>query len=278
MTNVNKGYAFTGTIQVQKSFRNLYLNAFYTYTQSKDVMVGGSTASTMWGSRPVTGNPNSPDLGYSEGYLPHRIVVSASYRKEYAGHFATSVGLFYEAAPAGTGSYTYASDSKNGDLNNDGFANDLIYIPRNSSEIKLTDPTQWSILDNFINQDKYLSKHRGEYAERNALIYPWFKRLDLNVTQDFYFISKGNDKHTLRLTFDIYNVGNLLSKNWGIYQTASVLQPIKFDKIDTDGVTPVFSIPNLTSGSTSFKDNASAATSSLLSRWQAQIGIRYLFN
>ncbi|HWJ29297.1 MAG TPA: hypothetical protein VNS32_22345, partial [Flavisolibacter sp.] len=273
MTNVNKGYAFTGTFQIQKTFRNLYLNAFYTYTRSKDVMVGGSTASTMWGSRPVSSSPNSPDLGYSEGYLPHRVVVSASYRKEYAKHFATSVGLFYEAAPAGVGSYIYGSD-----LNNDGFSNDLIYIPRNSSEIKLTDPSQWTYLDNFINQDKYLSKHRGEYATRNGLIYPWFKRLDMNVTQDLYIVTKSNERHTLRITIDIYNVGNLLNKNWGLYKTASTLQPIKLDKMDTDGVTPVFSVPNLLSNPSSFVNNTASATSSLLSRWQAQIGFRYLFN
>ncbi|NIT57728.1 MAG: hypothetical protein GWN00_16305, partial [Aliifodinibius sp.] len=65
-----------------------------------------------------------------------------------------------------------------GDVNGDGFAgNDLIHIPRNASEINLetfvdntgntvTADQQWNRLDAFIEQDDYLSSHRGEIAER----------------------------------------------------------------------------------------------------------------
>jgi hypothetical protein len=107
--------------------------------------------------------------------------------------------------------------------------------------------------------------------------------LDLNVTQDVYITTSNKEKHTLRFTFDIYNVGNLLNKNWGIYRTASVISPLKFDKMAADGTTPIFSFPyadakNLIPYTSSFRNNTSAATSSLLSRWQAQFGIRYLFN
>ena len=101
MTNVNKGFAYTLTVQVQKTWKNFYANAAYNYQRSKDVMVGGSTAATMWGSRPVAGHPNEPELGFSEGYLPHRVIASAFYRKEYAKNLATSIGLFFEAAPSG---------------------------------------------------------------------------------------------------------------------------------------------------------------------------------
>jgi hypothetical protein len=288
MTNANKGFAYTATLQVQKSFRNLNVNAAYTYTKAKDIMVGGSTAGTMWGTRPVSGDPNTPELGYSEGYLPHRVIVSAFYRKEYAKNFATSVGIIYEAAPSGTTSYVYS-----GDLNNDGNqSNDLMYIPRNASEIQLestgaSDPRTpaqiWAQLNSFINQDPYLSTHRGEVAQRNAVVYPWFKRMDLNVTQDLYLTTRNKEKHTLRFTFDIYNVGNLLNKNWGIYRTASINAPLKYDKMAADGKTPIFSMPfadatNQIPYTSSFRDNTSAATSSLLSRWQAQFGVRYLFN
>lgn len=290
MKNVNKGYAYTATIQIQKSFRNLYANVAYTYAKSKDIMVGGSTASTMWGSKPVVGDPNQPELGYSNAYLPHRVVASASYRKEYAKHFATSVGVLFEAAPNGVSSYVY-----NGDLNNDGnTSNDLMYIPKNSSEIVLepsaatngvTDPRTaaqiWSQLNNFINQDPYLSKHRGQYAQRNALVYPWFKRMDLNVTQDIYFTTKDKVRHTLRLTMDLYNVGNFLNKNWGIYRIASSTNFLKFDKVGTDG-RPIFSMPyadgtNLVPYTNSFKDDATSGVTTG-SRWQMQFGIRYLFN
>ncbi len=287
MTNVNKGFAYTATIQVQKNFRNLYLNVAYTYSKSKDVMTGGSTASTMWGSKPTVGDPNTPELGYSNAYLPHRIIASAYYRKEYAKHFATSVGLFFEAAPSGTESYVY-----NGDLNGDGFfSNDLIYIPRNASEIVLESSAKvggvadtrtpeeiWNEVDNFINNNHYLSKHRGEYAQRNAAIDPWFKRLDLNVTQDIYLVTPNKQRHTLRFSIDITNLGNLINSNWGVYQGASVTSFLKYDKLAADGRTPIFSFPYANGVSQvpytkSYQNNISA-----ISRWQAQIGIRYIFN
>jgi len=290
MTNVNGGYAYTATLQVQKTFRNLYLDVAYSYMKAKDVMVGGSTASTMWGSKPTVGDPNNPEVGYSNAYLPHRVIAAASYRIEYAKHLATSIGLFYEAAPAGVGSYTY-----NGDLLNTTFANNvLMYIPRNSSEINLeasapsssgvVDPRTpaqiWSQLNSFISQDAYLSKHRGQYAQRNALIYPWFKRLDLNVTQDIYFFTgkTHKDRHTLRFTMDIVNVGNLLNKNWGVYKLPNATSFLKYDKLAADGKTPIFSFPfadpnNLVPYTSSFRDDTS-----ILSRWQMQLGFRYLFN
>lgn len=308
MTNVNKGYAYTLTLQVQKTWRNFYASAAYTYQQSKDVMVGGSTAATMWGSRPISGDPNSAELGYSEGYLPHRIIASAFYRKEYAKHFATSVGLLFEAAPSGVGSYVY-----NGDFNNDGNSgNDLIYIPTQgdlatyvaNGQLEASAPINGvtdtrkpedvaSQLNAFIEQDPYLSKHRGEIAKRNALVYPWFKRVDLNVTQDVY-LKTGKSRHTLRLSLDITNLGNFLNSNWGIYQTANSLSFLKFDglKKDANGNTtntPVFSFPYATPATQtpytqSFRNNTSALISSngtgLIgsSRWQMQFGIRYLFN
>ncbi len=55
--------------------------------------------------RYVSNSPNAEELSYSNYYLPHRIVFSASYRKEYAKHFASSLGLFFEAAPSSVGSF-----------------------------------------------------------------------------------------------------------------------------------------------------------------------------
>lgn len=301
MTNVNKGYAYTLTFQVQKTWRNFYASAAYTHQQSKDVMVGGSTAGTMWGSRPVSVSPNVANLGYSEGYLPHRVIASAFYRKEYADHFATSIGLFFEAAPAGTTSYIYSNNTGSGtanDLNNDGFSNDLIYIPTQAdiatyiANGQLITNTTSSYTDSrtvnqvgqqlntFVENSKYLRNHRGEFAERNAVVYPWFKRVDLNITQDIY-TKVGSNRHTIRFSLDIINVGNLINKDWGVYQTATVTTPLKFEKLITteNGETlPVFSFP-LQSTTTNtpytqpFRDNTAA-----ISRWQMQFGIRYLFN
>lgn len=91
---------------MQKNFRNIYFSAAYTFSRAKSVNDGGSIAASMWRDRPVTNDPNAEELGFGNYYQPHRVIAAAFYRKEYAKHFATSVGLIFEAASAGVGSYT----------------------------------------------------------------------------------------------------------------------------------------------------------------------------
>lgn len=304
MKNYSKGYGHVLTMQLQRTTRNLYTSVAYTYSNVKTLNDGGSIAASMWRDRPVSADPNAAELGRPNFYQPHRVIAQASYRIEYAKHYATSIGLVFEAAPSSTafssvGSYTYS-----GDLNNDGTGgnNDLMYIPKNQTDIVLvpvntgggtiTDtrtPAQiWNQLNNFINQDPYLSTHRGEVAERNAVVLPYFKRLDMNITQDFY-LKTGKEKHTLRVSFDMINFGNFLNKNWGVMKTfstpfnssqnaASFLRYEGLVASGTDAGKPRFSFPyqdaaNQIPYTSSFTDNTS-----IFSRWQGQLGIRYLFN
>ncbi len=179
----------------------------------------------------------SPTLARPSWYLPHRVFAFANYRVEYAKHFATSIGLDFEAAPNGTTSYVY-----NGDLNGDGNSgNDLIYIPRSSSEINLIDAgsynktthagvltgtaadprtsaQMWTQLSNFINQDHYLFHHRGQYAQANSVVEPFFKHLDMNITQDIYFFT---GKGTRRTRTSIPCVSAWTLSTWAISSTGT---------------------------------------------------------
>jgi hypothetical protein len=99
----------------------------------------------------------------------------------------------------------------------------------------------------------------------------------LNFTQDFYIKYK-DSKHTLRFTADIYNFTNLISKELGIQQIPTTMTPLNFVKLDTDGKTPIFSFPyldgrNKVPFTDSFRDNVGFG-----SRFQIQLGVRYLFN
>jgi hypothetical protein len=38
---------------------------------------------SMWRDRPVKGDPNAEDLGYSNFNQPHRVIATASYKFEY---------------------------------------------------------------------------------------------------------------------------------------------------------------------------------------------------
>ena len=301
MKNASAGYAYTLTARIQKTYRNFFVSVAYTYSQAKNIAAGGSTASSLWSGRPVgNADPNGANLSYADYYQPHRVIAYASYRVAYSEHFTTSVGAIFQAAPAGVGSYTYGNDP-NGDGNS---GNDLIYIPRNSGEINLIDVGSynsatmsgtttgtakdprtsaqiWTQLNSFINQDHYLSSHRGQYAQANAVVFPFYKDLDLNITQDIYFNAKilnGTDKHTLRLSLDLINVGNFLNKNWGLVKLQNTSTPLTFEGIAADGKTPLFSFPY--ADATNFVPlvNSYSNNTSIVSRWQLQFGIKYLFN
>jgi hypothetical protein len=292
LANSKKGYAYTLTARVQRNFQNLLLSVAYTYSQAKNVATGGSTASTLWSGRPVgNADPNGDNLAYADYYQPHRIIAFATYKVAYSQHFATTVGAIFQAAPAGVGSYTYGNDL-NGDGNN---GNDLIYVPRNASEINLvkvgsgglgtvpsadarTAAQTWTQLNNFITQDHYLNAHRGHIVEANAVTFPWFKHLDLNLTQDLYVDTKKSGRHTIRLSVDLINAGNFLNKYWGITKQQTTSSPLTFEGMSADGKTPSFSFPYLDAANQVPLVNSYSNNTAITSRWQAQFGIRYLFN
>ena len=311
LKNTGKGYAYTATARVIKNWPHFTASVAYTYTQTKTAMENGSTASSLWSARAVANtDPNTPVLAHPSWYQPHRVIAYANYHLEYAKHFATSIGAVFEAAPAGTGSYVY-----NGDMNGDGnTGNDLIYVPKSATDIHLIDAGSynatthtgtttgtaadprtaaqiWTQLNNYITQDHYLFNKRGQYVQANTLVYPWYKHLDLNVTEDIYFWTKSrgeSNKHTLRLSLDIVNVGNLLNRYWGLVKTPTSTNFLRVEGFSADGQTPYISFPYADSKNqvpivNSFTNNTNLTNFAnnqtfTGSRWQMQFGIRYLFN
>jgi hypothetical protein len=115
-----------------------------------------------------------------------------------------------------------------GDMNGDGFSgNDLIYIPRDTSEMNFsaftvgtrtfTAAEQAAAFEAYIQQDDYLRSHRGQYATRNGQWMPMFNRMDLSIMQDI-FRNIGGKRNAGQIRFDITNFGNLLNHDWGVSQ------------------------------------------------------------
>ncbi len=285
MRTTNKGCPSNITLPLQRTFKNLYTLVAYAYGDSRSVNDGGSIAQSIWRDRSVSGDPNANVTSYSNFYQPHRVIAAAFYRKEYGKYFASSIGLTFEGANGGTSTYVYS-----GDLNNDGLTtNDLVYVPKDQNDIVLEEVNSsdtrsaaviWGQLNAYINQDPYLSKRRGQYAERNGLLLPFYRRLDLNFTQDF-MIKTGKKTNTLRLTADVFNFGNLLNKNWGIARIPNRTTLLNFKRVETSGPNsgkPVFSFPYLDATNqiplTSTFQNSTGQSS----RCQVQLGVRYIFN
>jgi hypothetical protein len=278
MDNVAEGYQYSLTGKIQKSFAfGLRADFAYTYQESKDyTSIPAEIAADAFQRNPIVGNPNDPQLSWSRYGLQHRMISSWMYQKSYKS-MASSFALFIEAGQGNRYSYTYA-----GDLNQDAILNnDLLYVPAHSNDINFgtvvdgggieaaNADAQWEALNAFIEQDPYLSTRRGDYAERNGASLPWFMQMDLRIMQDFNFDVKGK-KHTIQLSFDIMNFGNLFGSVWGVRQFARTYNPITFTGLDANNV-PYFNFD--TNLRETYIDDFSVA-----SKWQMQFGIRYIFN
>jgi len=290
LDNTSDGYNFNITAQLRKQFDSGLSTSFsYSYLMAENQMKSTEIASVLWAENPVKGNPNKPELSYSEFGNRHRLTGVATYRISWSDNMSTSIGVFAEIAEgnrfAGAGgnrySFVYA-----GDVNGDGNAvNDLIYIPRNQSESGLvafagpggTVAEQWAALDKFIQKDSYLSSHRGQIADRFGAVNPWFMNMDLKILQDFTFMA-GGQKHGFQVSVDILNVPNLLNSSWGVRKgaTSQATSPLK-------QATDINNVPQWNpDGSPQLNfvgpTKIFASDPGLNSRWQAQIGIRYIFN
>ena len=285
LRNGDKGYAFFGTAQIQKTFydgllKGLYLNASYTTGKSKGLTDGtSSVAFSAWQYRPAI-NPNAQELGYSAGSFDGRFLASAFYTANWSKNAAANFGFIYQRYRPFRYSYCY-----NGDANGDGStANDLMYIPRNFNEVKDhlvatgfdSQEDAWKAMDAFIAQDPYLSKHRGEYAERNGAVAPWANQLDFSIFHDIKLIQNNGRAHTLRFSFDIANFLNLLNKDWGVQQTTVLgnqqYQFLSVTQAPTDANNHTLKYSMRTNLTETFQDNIGTA-----SRWQAVFGIKYIF-
>ncbi|HKC37732.1 MAG TPA: hypothetical protein VKB95_16765, partial [Chitinophagaceae bacterium] len=125
-------------------------------------------------------------------------------------------------------SYVYTNSM----INDNGRRNenfDLIYIPTTNdlasmnftpiinsvtNQIEYSPQQQKDFLNGFIESDKYLQKHRGEFAKRNGARLPFTHIIDLRLQQDFTIKIKGKSIG-VAVTYDVFNFLNMLNKNWG---------------------------------------------------------------
>jgi hypothetical protein len=284
--NTSLGYAANLSAQLRKQFGfGLNASLAYAYTKAENALRSTEIASVLWQSQPTPGDPNVPISTPSEFGQRHRIVGTATYAKQWNRTLRTQVGLFFEMAEgnrfAGAGgnrySFIYA-----GDVNGDGQGgNDLIYIPRDQNDIVLEDfvdaagntvtaADQWTRLNAFIEQDDYLSQHRGQIAERNGAVNPWYSTVDLRILQDFR-IGGGERGHTFQLSIDVLNIGNLIDSDWGVRDVANsaATQPLALSTTTPFNANGAPVLHFVGPAETFVGDPG------LLSRWRAQIGLRY---
>ncbi|WP_350285510.1 carboxypeptidase regulatory-like domain-containing protein [uncultured Croceitalea sp.] len=260
-TNSDQGRIWNATLKLQKTFDNgLYTQLAYSYLDAKEVnSIDAEITGDAFAGNAIVGNANRDVLSNSRYGDQHRIigVLSKSFKT------GTTISSFFEYAQSGRFNYIYG-----GDINNDGSSiNDLLYIPTAAEigQMTFSGTGQAEAFEAFIQQDDYLSGRRGQYAERYGALAPWRGRWDVKVLQDI----KINDKNKFQLSLDVLNIGNLINSEWGVVERQDFDQVLGVTVDDTNTPTYTFD-PNRT--------NTFSADTRLLSRWQAQVGVRYIFN
>jgi hypothetical protein len=204
--------------------------------------------------------------------VPTKAIASASYRIPYANnHMATTINLFYSGYSPGGYSFTYAND-----MNGDGYATDLIYIPATKGEINFVSAADEDAFFKFVEQDKYLNKNKGEYAEAYAARAPWVHRFDLRLAQDFS-VKVGGITNTLQFSLDFLNFGNLLNSEWGVNQNmfeANNGQILRYEGKDAGNV-PSFSMVKDSDGN--YLSKTYSTFYNYNQTWRLQLGVRYFF-
>ena len=272
-------HSFTTTFQLQKTFNNgLSASLAYTNTSAKNKFESVSVFNTTnWQRQIHVTGLNNLEPSISRDQIAHRFIGVASYtlRKGIFKKNNFKVNAVFTSSSGTPFSYVYANDPLDVTRNNQ--SNTLIYIPRNSSEIRLTNPAMWAQLDAFINNDKYLSAHRGEYAQRNGPKMPWETTVDLRLAQDLNFKIKGK-VHTFQITFDIANFTNMLNKKWGHRYTEAgpgFYEVLNFTGYAPGTKEPIYSFGNTQKNGYIINDDVTEVLSA--SRWLGQFGIRYSF-
>ncbi|MCQ2302034.1 MAG: carboxypeptidase regulatory-like domain-containing protein [Bacteroidales bacterium] len=261
------GYYYSVNAQLSKNFSNgLGMMAAYTHSNAKSLSDGsGDQISEFVNTYNVNGN-NAPELGYSNYVAPNRVIANLNYTFSH-DKLGTNVGLFYEGFNIGFFSgYSYSRVSYVMNNVSGTSAYQLLYIPTNEdlNNMNFVSEENKEAFKSFIENDAYMSTHRGQYEQRNAIVTPWLNRINFHIAQDFNFKVAGKT-NTIEVAADIKNIGNLLYNKWGSYKVLSNNVVLDY-ATDADGNgTYTFTEPT-------WKDYANTA-----STWSAVLSLRYKF-
>ena len=277
LANTSKGYGYTANITVNaEPVKNLTLMASYTRTENKEVSgLPGSDPVSAWQNVISTDGPNRSKPQRSYYVTPDQVMATAGYYipvKVKGLTWGTHINLFYKAY-----SYTGTSFTYSNDMNGDGLAYDLMYIPANDNEIHFKSEADRAAFWKFVDQDSYLSNHKGEYAEAYSGRSPWLHRIDLRVAEDFA-VKVGKTVQKFQVSLDILNFGNMLNSHWGIPKSDDCCnygKILKYEGVDASN-TPVFSMNK--DGNGKYYSKTYDTLFNVSNCWSLQLGLKYFFN
>lgn len=284
MTNTNAGYSYNLTAQIQKQMTKDGWAGSIAYSYGDANSLSDATSSTAYSNWRYTytinglNNVEADRSNYSTG---SRVIGYVSKTFRYLNDkMATTVGLVYQGQSGQTYSYIYNRNILGDDITNYNGNAILAYIPNSLADAQfvnisngLTAQQQWDEFVKFAEANPYLKETMGSNVKRNAARTPWENHFDLRVAQDF----KVYKTHKLQVSFDIQNVGALLSSKWGRAYYISNQSVNLFTAVARSASqTPTFQF-----NPTQFQEIDGVrrpwTQSDYGSRWRGQLSFRYSF-
>jgi len=290
-SNTSAGYGYNLTATVEKRFNNnLGVSLAYNYGDSYAGSEGTSSQnSSGWRGQVHVNGRNNPSYGRSDFSAGSRIIATADYTVNWSENISTTFAMFYNGQSGIAYSYVIGGDRDARNLNNQRGSTSrwrsLVYVPTDANDINLVDyddggtivtaEEQWTNLNALIEADGSLSSRRGEYAEKNGARAPWVNSLDIAIRQNIG-TNLGGNVHKFQISLDVFNFGNLISSSWGArYNVPGSFN--NYELLDFQGFAADGSTPEYTYRETS-TDNERFDINGFGSRWQARLGLRYIFD
>ncbi|MCS4305663.1 carboxypeptidase-like regulatory domain-containing protein [Chryseobacterium sp. BIGb0232] len=226
------------------------ITASYTWSDIKDnTSYNGNVANSATLSTMVQGDPRDLRMTYSDNQFRNKVVIY--------GNSPTIAGFTLGIRYSGIGG-TRFSMTAGGNINGDFVdSNDLAYIFPNIAQSILDDPNVGKALKDYVDA------YNGKIAERNGGKNGFYGVWDLRLAKKIKFDKIG----AFELSVDIFNVANLLNKEWGVNESYGNTSMYKIKKFDP--VTKQFDYTKNVSGS------GLAPLSG--NPYQIQIGAKYSF-
>jgi hypothetical protein len=242
-------------------FKDGQVSFSYTWNDSKDnTSYNGNVANTATLDQMVADDPRDlSKMNYANNQFRHKAVFYGTAPSVWGVTF----GLRFSGI-SGTRYSMAVSGNMNGDFVS---SNDLAYIydPANVNTPEYLRAGVQAILENPEANESvktYLRDNLGKIAERNGGVNGFYGVFDVRLAKRF----KIHKKHGLEASVDIFNLANLLNKEWGVGSDL--------------GKQNIYSIKSFDAAKEEFVYNVNKATgvSNLNGNpYQIQLGLRYSF-
>ena len=282
LQNHSKNYSLQLAVRLEKRFSDrLEATASYAYSRVRDVQTPPDAfqAGENWRrGRVVSGLHEAMSADISALDIPHHVVLAGTFTAPWR-RWVTDFSFYYVGESGSPLTYVATSDGRKGDLNADGTnLNDPIYIPRtalDSSEILFRGTSaeiaaQQADFERFIESTECLRRQRGRIMSRNSCRAPWVHITNASVRQTIPVV-RG---HTVAVQLDVFNVLNLLNKEWGLFRVPNTSpNPRLLEHVGQTAGSAATAQPTfrLDRAATRFDSG------NVQSAFQLQLGVRYSF-